>query len=235
MTPSSEEINPELQAFEALAYETFAELALIHSHQHPLMDQAVFLNQFKELRDNPTVSGDVAIEQLETAQDAGKEGRYLETALVVSSAYLAQAYQAADRGIAGRAWHALAKACYWCGVMRSVTNKIDLTLQGVDAIRKAEAGGGGSLRSSRYAAARAAIVKLAHELKPKRGWASMREISSAIRKKADKLGPEDPTFEALKVVEPTAWERYCAETLKKHLSQSDLEALFLRSQGVPDN
>jgi hypothetical protein len=91
------------------------------------------------------------------------------------------------------------------------------------------------VRSRKYAAARAAIVKLAHDLKPKhRGWLSLNEIASTIKKSAGSLDPENPTVKAFSAIKPTSWSRYCAETLKNDLSKDAFEMLFLKSGGLAD-
>jgi hypothetical protein len=233
MTLPSDINTPEFNAFKALASETFTELAYLHQQLHPEKDISVFPAMFAEAFKNPSVSGLAVVEQFEAAQDAGGERPYLGASLVISNSYLAQAYQAANRGDAGNAWFALARACYWCGVMRSANNKLDFTLQGVEAIRNAEASIGGNARSRKYAPARAAIIELARELKPKRrGWESYDEIARAIEKKTKELGAQHPISEALSILKVKSMADYVGTTLKSQLQNEELQMLFSRTDPV---
>ena len=229
MTELTAQRDPERDVLEKLAFDTLLELAKIHGELHPRQDISVFAKAFKLLRDKPAVSGEEGIARLERAQRDGEPGNYLETALVVSCTYLAEAHQELDHDRLGRAWYALAKACYWCGVMRSVNNKIDFTVEAADALRKAESSIGGRNRGQRFAEAKKLVIELVRDFRPEQGWPSRRAAALEIKEHLEDLDPENP---ARKVVQtsPDRWERTFSDWMGTELKEDEFRYLFPTSK-----
>jgi hypothetical protein len=230
MHEPSDQPSPERDAFDALAFQTLAELAQIHLELHPGHEMSHFTDIYKILYENPLVSGDKAIAQLERAQNEGKQGEYFTTALVVSSAYLAEAHREAEGDRIGRAWYALARACYWCGVMRSVNEKLDFTAEAAEALRKAVSGLGGKKRAANYTEAKKQVIQLANEFRPAGGWSSRREAVLEIKSHLEDLIPENPVRQALADLSHDRWERTFSDWLAEELTVEQFSHLFPHSR-----